>query len=90
MENIWFYSVELHNYTVLLSFPSEDNPNSLRLKDSGGNILYDSHIAQEPPLTDQERSYSVIPPFNAYSANGTVTVSSPHGNLSRYKRMGSG
>ncbi len=70
-----FDSVEVINYTVLLSYPNKDDPNSLRLKDSGGTVLYESHIKEEPPLTDDEKKPGVAAPFNAYSGNGTVTVS---------------
>ena len=69
-----FDSVEVINYTVLLSYPNKDKPNSLRLKDSSGAILYDSKIAEEPPLTDDEKKPNVAAPFNAYSGSGTVTV----------------
>jgi len=79
MHNEWhgfgFDSVELLNYTVLLSLPDTDNPNILQLRDPNGGVLYESHIAREPPLTDDERVEGVLPPFNAYSANGTVRVS---------------
>lgn len=69
-----FDSVEVINYTVLLSYPDKDNPNSLKLKDSSGAVLYDSKIAEEPPLTDDEKKPNVAAPFNAYSGSGTVTV----------------
>ena len=80
MHNEWktfgFDSVELLNYTVLLSLPDRGNPNTLKLiEPTGGSVLYDSHIAQEPPLTDEEDVADVLPPFNAYSANGSVRVS---------------
>ena len=72
--NYSFDSVEVVNYTVLLSYPDQDNPNSLKLKDSGGAVLYDSKIAEEPPLTEDEKKPNVVAPFNAYSGHGTVTV----------------
>ena len=69
-----FDSVEVINYTVLLSYPDKDKPNSLGLKDSSGAVIYDSKIAEEPPLTDDEKKPNVAAPFNAYSGSGTVTV----------------
>ena len=69
-----FDSVEVINYTVLLSYPNGDDPSSLVLKDSNGSIIYASHIAEEPSLTDNEKKNDIVAPFNAYSGNGTVTV----------------
>lgn len=69
-----FDSVELFNYSVLLSYPNASDPNSLTLKQSDGQLLYQSHIAQEPPLTPGEDDPDVAPPFNAYSGSGNVTV----------------
>ena len=69
-----FDSVEIINYTVLLSYPNKEDSNSLLLKDSNGSVIYDSHIAEEPPLTDNEKKNNVVAPFNAYSGNGTVVV----------------
>ena len=73
-----FDSVEVINYTVLLSYPDKDKPNSLQLKDSSGAVVYDSKIAEEPPLTDDEKKPNVAAPFNAYSGSGTVTVCYMH------------
>ena len=69
-----FDSVELLNYTVLLSYPNSSHPNSLTLRGSRGQALYHSHIAQEPPLTPGENDSNVAPPFNAYSGSGNVSV----------------
>ena len=69
-----FDSVELFNYSVYLSYPNTSNPNRLTLKEGSGDVLYESHIAQEPPLTPGEGDPNVVPPFNAYSGSGSVTV----------------
>lgn len=68
-----FDSVELSNYSVLLSYPNTSNPNTLTLRDSDGETLYQSHIALEPPLTPGENDSRVVPPFNAFSGSGNVT-----------------
>ena len=70
-----FDKVELVNYSVLLSYPNTSNPNSLQLLDGKGQLLYDAHTKQEPPLTIGEDDPNVAPPFNAYSGSGKVTVS---------------
>ena len=70
-----FDSVEVINYTVLLNYPDKDNPNSIRLKDSSGTVIYDSKIAEEPPLTDDEKKPNVKATLNAYSGSGTAAVS---------------
>ncbi len=69
-----FDSVELVNYTVLLSYPNKTLPNTLRIIDSMGIVKYDSHIGQEPPLTPHEDDPDVASPFNAFSGSGNVTV----------------
>ena len=67
--------VVLFNYSVYLSYPNTSNPNTLELKNSSGDTLYESHIMEEPPLIPAENDSTVAPPFNAYSGNGSVSVS---------------
>ena len=74
-EGFSFDKVELVNYSVLLSYPNTSNPNRLFLMNSTGEVLYDAHTEQEPPLTPGEDDPNVAPPFNAYSGSGTATVS---------------
>ena len=69
-----FDSVEVFNYSVLLSYPNTSNPNTLTLRQADTQILYDSHIALEPPLTAGVNNSNVAPPFNANSGSGNVTV----------------
>lgn len=69
-----FDSLELVNYTVLLSYPNASQPNTLTLRTVDGGLIYNSHIQQEQPLTPGEDSPYVVPPFNAYSGTGTVKV----------------
>lgn len=69
-----FDDVELINYTVLLSYPNYSEPNVLKLM-HGSDVIYNAHTNQEPPLIPLENDSSVVPPFNAYSASGVVSVS---------------
>lgn len=69
-----FDSVDVFNYSVLLSYPNSSNPNVLNLRQGNGQLVYESHIAKEPPLTPGEDDPDVVPPFNAYSGSGNVTV----------------
>lgn len=75
-QNYLFDSLELVNYTVLLSYPNTSNPNILHLRNNQEEVIYESHIAMEQPLTPGENDSTVAPPFNAYSGSGKVTVSS--------------
>ena len=70
-----FDSVQLVNYSVLLSYPNTSQPNILKLMQDS-EVIYMSNIGLEPPLTPGENNSDVAPPFNAYSASGTATVSS--------------
>ena len=69
-----FDSVDIFNYSVLLSYPNASHPNTLALKGADGKLIYNSHIGLEPPLTPGEDNPDVAPPFNAFSGNGAVKV----------------
>ena len=69
-----FDNVEIYNYSVLLSYPNSSAPNSLTLRRSDAQLLYNSSITQEPSLTPGEDVSDVVPPFNAYSGSGNVSV----------------
>ena len=77
--NTWegykFDSVEMYNYSVLLSYPNTSAPNTLTLFRNDSHVIYHSHIGQEPPLAPGEDDANVVPPFNAYSGSGNVSVS---------------
>ena len=80
-EQYSFDSLEVVNYSVLLSYPNSTNPNSLTLRESSGHLIYESHIAKEPPLTPGEDDPTVAPPFNAYSGKRNVSVRWEHANI---------
>ena len=73
--DLGFDKVELLNYTVLLQYPNNTNPNKFRLLDGSGKVFYDAPTAQlEPPLTADEKKPGVARPFNAYSGVGNARV----------------
>ena len=74
-EDLGFDKVELFNYTVLLQYPNDTNPNKFQLLDGSGTVFYDAPTAQmEPPLTTDEKKPGVARPFNAYSGVGSARV----------------
>ncbi|CAG5115468.1 unnamed protein product, partial [Candidula unifasciata] len=60
--------VQITPYDVLLSYPSEGSPNTVRLLDGNNTVVYDAK--------DDESNFSsyrdVVPPFNAYSPSRAV------------------
>ena len=70
--------MELLNYTVLLQYPNDTNPNKFRLLDGSGKVYYDAPTAKlEPALIPDENKTGVARPFNAFSAAGTAKVRNP-------------
>ena len=67
--------VELRKYNILLSFP--EKPGSVSLVHSNGSEVFKS-APQEEFLIPEENNSNVVPPFNAYSPNGTVRVRKQH------------
>ncbi|XP_053564604.1 putative N-acetylated-alpha-linked acidic dipeptidase [Bombina bombina] len=67
--------VELKHYDILLSYPNETNPNYISIIDEHGNEIYNTSLF-EPPPPGYENITDVVPPYNAYSAQGT-----PEGEL---------
>ena len=65
--------VTLTPYRVMLSYPNESDPNFVELLDANGTMKYRSY-EREPILTPEENKTGVVPPFNAYSAKGDITV----------------
>lgn len=60
-------------YEVLLSYPNRSDPNYVFLFDADGNEVYRSQKFEKILSPDQNHS-DVVPPFNAYSPPGHVTV----------------
>lgn len=63
--------VQITPYDALLSYPSDETPNSVRLLDGNNTVVYDAK-ADESNISNYE---GVVPPFNAYSPNRLVEVS---------------
>ena len=64
----------LDPYQVLLSYPSTHAASHISLLDSYGKPLFTSQH-QEPVLVASHNHSNVVPPYNAYSAQGTPQVS---------------
>ena len=73
-----FDSVNMYNYTVLLTFPNKSSLNVLNIVSSNdfSHVLFKANTTKEKPLVDGEDNPNVVPPYNAYSGIGTVNVSS--------------
>ena len=57
-------------YDVLLSYPNDAVPNSVRVLDGGGRVVYDG-VEDESDLSNQP---GVVRPFHGYSPAGLVEV----------------
>ena len=64
--------VELKRYDVLLSYP--EVPGIASIKSGDGSTLFTAQ-RKEKVLEPAENDSNVLPPFNAYSSSGNVTVS---------------
>ncbi|XP_062983240.1 putative N-acetylated-alpha-linked acidic dipeptidase isoform X1 [Elgaria multicarinata webbii] len=68
-------SVQLAPYDVLLSYPNETNPNYISIVDENGDEIFNTSLF-EPPPPGYEDVENIVPPFSAFSAQGT-----PEGDL---------
>jgi len=66
--------VARRTYDVLLSYPNSSDPSSVELWDSTNETLLHRSAEMEEVLTDEQKVEDLIPPFNAYSPSGDVTV----------------
>ncbi|XP_063958833.1 N-acetylated-alpha-linked acidic dipeptidase 2-like isoform X2 [Lytechinus pictus] len=70
--NLWteygFDSVRLIPYDVLLAYPDPDNPNKVMITENG-EVNFTTAL-QEEILRPEDDHPDVVPPFNAYSAQG--------------------
>lgn len=65
--------VTTDTYEVLLSYPNRSDPNYVYLFDGAGNEVYRTQKFEKILNAEQNHS-DVVPPFNAYSPIGDVTV----------------
>ncbi|NXL05603.1 FOLH1 carboxypeptidase, partial [Mesembrinibis cayennensis] len=68
-------SVQLVHYDVLLSYPDDTKPNYISIIDEHGNEIFNTSLS-EPPPPGYEAVRDVVPPYSAFSAQGT-----PEGEL---------
>jgi len=64
-------------YDILLSYPNRSDPSYVYLFDADGNEVYRTQKFEKILSGDQNHS-DVVPPFNAYSPSGDVTVCLQH------------
>ncbi|XP_063807477.1 N-acetylated-alpha-linked acidic dipeptidase 2-like isoform X2 [Pseudophryne corroboree] len=60
---------ELVHYDVLLSYPNETNPNYVSIIDEHGVEIFNTSLS-EPPPEGYENFTDIVPPYNAFSAQG--------------------
>ena len=65
--------VSMHQYEVLLSYADKDDPSLIYLLDDMDRVQYTTQ-AEEPVKTPDQNQSDIVPPFNAYSASGSVQV----------------
>ena len=63
--------MELKKYDVLLSYP--ERPGIASIKSANGSTILTAQ-RKDKVLEDSEDNPDVLPPFNAYSSSGNVTV----------------
>ncbi|KAG8453048.1 hypothetical protein GDO86_004746 [Hymenochirus boettgeri] len=68
-------SAKLVHYDVFLSYPNQSNPNYISIIDEHGTEIYNTSLF-EPPPKGYENFTDIIPPYNAFSAQGD-----PEGDL---------
>ncbi|KAJ1119839.1 hypothetical protein NDU88_008024 [Pleurodeles waltl] len=69
------HSVDLVHYDVLLSYPNETRPNYISITDEHGSEIFNTSLF-EPPPQGYENFTNMVPPYNAFSAQGE-----PEGDL---------
>ncbi|XP_021058996.1 putative N-acetylated-alpha-linked acidic dipeptidase [Mus pahari] len=67
--------VELSHYDVLLSYPNKTHPNYISIIDEDGNEIFKTSLSEQPP-PGYENISDVVPPYSAFSPQGT-----PEGDL---------
>ncbi|XP_007446587.1 PREDICTED: N-acetylated-alpha-linked acidic dipeptidase 2 [Lipotes vexillifer] len=68
-------SAKLVHYDVLLSYPNETNASYISITDEHGNEIFNTSY-HEPPPDAYENVKNIVPPYNAFSPQGT-----PEGEL---------
>nr|DBA32450.1 TPA: hypothetical protein GDO54_000242 [Pyxicephalus adspersus] len=66
-------SAELVHYDVLLSYPNSSKPNYISMIDEHGTEVFTTSLS-EPPPDGYENFTDIVPPYNAFSAQGEPEV----------------
>ncbi|KAG1693981.1 N-acetylated-alpha-linked acidic dipeptidase 2 [Nymphon striatum] len=80
-------NVKLNHYDVLLSYPDPNNLNYVSIIGDSGETIFKTKL-QEFTEADLDLGRKITPPFNAYSASGTVTgdlIYLNYGNIQDFK-----
>ncbi|XP_010149172.1 PREDICTED: N-acetylated-alpha-linked acidic dipeptidase 2-like [Eurypyga helias] len=75
-------SAELVHYDVLLSYPNEKQPNYISLIVDHGNEIFNTSLF-EPPPQGYENVTDILPPYNAFSAQGVPEADLVYVNYGR-------
>ncbi|XP_074840071.1 N-acetylated-alpha-linked acidic dipeptidase 2 [Carettochelys insculpta] len=75
-------SAELVHYDVLLSYPNETQPNYVSIIDDHWNEIFNTSLF-EPPPQGYENITGVLPPYNAFSAQGVLEADLVYVNYGR-------
>ncbi|XP_034970833.2 N-acetylated-alpha-linked acidic dipeptidase 2 [Zootoca vivipara] len=75
-------TAELVHYDVLLSYPNQSNPNYVAITDDHGNEIFNTSLFELPP-EGYENVSGVLPPYNAFSAQGTPMADLVYVNYGR-------
>ncbi|KGL82026.1 N-acetylated-alpha-linked acidic dipeptidase 2 [Tinamus guttatus] len=75
-------STELVHYDVLLSYPNEMQPNYISIIDDQGNEIFNTSFF-EPPPQGYENITGILPPYNAFSAQGVPEADLVYVNYGR-------
>uniref|UniRef100_A0A8C2ME63 N-acetylated-alpha-linked acidic dipeptidase 2 n=1 Tax=Cricetulus griseus TaxID=10029 RepID=A0A8C2ME63_CRIGR len=75
-------SANLVHYDVLLSYPNETNANYVSIVDEHGVEIFKTSYL-EPPPDGYENITNIVPPYNAFSANGVPEGELVYANYAR-------
>uniref|UniRef100_A0A8C9MBA2 N-acetylated-alpha-linked acidic dipeptidase 2 n=1 Tax=Panthera tigris altaica TaxID=74533 RepID=A0A8C9MBA2_PANTA len=75
-------SAELVHYDVLLSYPNETNANYISIMDEHGIEIFNTSYL-EPPPDGYENVTNIVPPYNAFSAQGMPELDLIYVNYAR-------
>uniref|UniRef100_A0A803T0K4 Glutamate carboxypeptidase 2 n=1 Tax=Anolis carolinensis TaxID=28377 RepID=A0A803T0K4_ANOCA len=75
-------TAKLVHYDVLLSYPNQSTPNYVAIIDEQGNEIFKTSLSELPP-PGYENVSGVLPPYNAFSAQGTPMADLVYANYGR-------